>query len=177
MVGSAKRQTWYPSASFTKNKSVPKTTAGSLSLNKLVNYRWEMSLGSMSISRQEFEALVAMQSPLVQVNGQWIQLDSDQIEAANRFWDRSRHSGTMNLLEAAQFGLSPEGHNEEDLPVNEVVADAWIEEWLSELSHHDRVENLQQPASMNGKLRPYQLTGYSWMAFFQKWGLGADPGR
>lgn len=156
-----------------KNKSVPKSTAGSLSLNKLVNYRWEMSLGSMSISRQEFEALVAMKSPLVQVNGQWIQLDSEQIEAANRFWDRSRHSGTMNLLEAAQFGLSPEGHNQEDLPVNEVVADDWIEEWLEELSHHDRVINLPQPESMQGKLRPYQLTGYSWLAFFQKWGLGA----
>ncbi len=155
-----------------KTKSVPKSSEGSLSLSKLVNYRWEMALGETSISRQEFDALVAMRSPLVQVNGQWIQLDKEQIEAANRFFDRPRNSGTMNLLEAAQYGLANNGHQEE-LPVSDVVADDWVDDWLKDLSHHDRVVTLQQPATMKGTLRPYQVTGYSWLAFFQKWGLGA----
>ena len=156
-----------------KLKNPPKSSEGSLSLDKLVNYRWEMSLGDVSISRQEFEALVAMKSPLVQVHGKWIQLDQDQIDAANRFWDRQRHSGTMNLLEAAQYGLNGGASKSNDLPISEVIADDWVQDWLDDLSHHDRVVMMEQPASMHGKLRPYQLQGYSWLAFFQKWGLGA----
>jgi len=156
-----------------KTKKTPRVKTGSLALNKLINYRWELALGQMSISRQEFETLVAMQSPLVQVNGQWIQLDEEQIEAANRFWERQRNSGTMNLVQVAQLGLSNGANHAGDLPVNEVIADDWVEEWLEDLSHHDRVINLAQPDSMVGKLRPYQVKGYSWLAFFQKWGLGA----
>ncbi|NSW52658.1 MAG: DEAD/DEAH box helicase [Anaerolineae bacterium] len=156
-----------------RQKSIPKSTDGSLSLDKLVSYRWEMALGGTSISRQEFETLVAMKSPLVQVHGQWIQLDQEQIDAANRFWDRQRHSGTMNLIEVAQYGLNGTGGMSNDLPINEVIADDWVNDWLEDLSHHDRVVTLEQPASMLGKLRPYQVQGYSWLAFFQKWGLGA----
>ncbi|MBN2047594.1 MAG: DEAD/DEAH box helicase [Anaerolineaceae bacterium] len=156
-----------------RQKTAPKMSSGALSLEKLVRYRWEMALGDMSISRQEFDTLTAMKSPLVQVHGQWIQLDSEQIEAANRFWERQRHGGTMSLLEVAQFGLTERGESPTDLPVTEVVADDWVDDWLEQLSSQDRVEALQQPATMVGTLRPYQLDGYSWLAFFQRWGLGA----
>ena len=33
-------------------------------------------------------------------------------------------------------------------------------------------EELEQPDKFSGTLRPYQIRGYSWLAFLQQWGLG-----
>ena len=52
--------------------AIPKSK---VSLDNLVRYKWELSVGEVTLSRQEFEALVALKSPLVQLRGQWVQLD------------------------------------------------------------------------------------------------------
>ena len=142
---------------------------GKLGLNALVNYEWELSLGETCLTRDEFEALASLKVPLVQVRGQWVQLDSEQIEAAIRFWDRQQHSGQMNLLEAARISL---GEGDGELPLDDVVAEGWIEEWLDRLSDRGRLVELDQPRSLQGELRPYQQFGLSWLAFFRRWGLG-----
>jgi len=145
---------------------------GRLGLDNLVEYHWELALGDTAISREEFNALVALKSPLVQVHGQWVQLDDEQIEAAKEYLDKHKHTGTMSLLEAAKYGLG--GHSDDALlPVTEVLAEDWVKEWLGHLGHHERLVQLEQPAGMQGELRPYQVYGYSWMHFFRRWGMGA----
>jgi len=59
--------------------------AGSLNLNTLVNYRWELSLGDTRLSRAEFDALASLNEPLVQLNGKWVQLDDEQVQAARKW--------------------------------------------------------------------------------------------
>jgi len=145
---------------------------GSLSLQKLVEYQWELAIGDTSISRKEFDALLALNSPLVQIHGKWIQLDADQIEAAFKFWESDTRSGTMNLLQAAQYGMGG-GDNSHALPLTDVVAEDWVGEWMNHLAYHERMTELEQPPGMQGELRPYQRKGYSWLAFFSRWGLGA----
>ena len=78
------------------------TIAGSrMALENLITYQWEMSLGETTLTEEEFQALAALKAPLVQVRGQWwVQLDSDQIETAIRFWDKHQIEGEMSLLEA-----------------------------------------------------------------------------
>ena len=83
---------------------------GRMSLDKLVDYRWEVALGEASLSRAEFDALVALKSPLVQVRGQWVQLDPDQVEAAIKFWQRLEAGGTLSLADAVQLGLERRAH-------------------------------------------------------------------
>lgn len=146
-------------------------TAGKLGLNSLVKFEWELSLGETRLTRQEFEALAAMKVPLVQVRGQWVQLDSEQIEAALRFLETQQQTGQISLLEAARYSLGE--RNGKELPLDEVVAEGWVAEWLDRLSDRGRLTELPQPKGLNGQLRPYQQFGFSWLAFFRRWGLGA----
>ncbi len=145
---------------------------GKLSLSNLVSYQWELALGDTLLTREEFEALVALKSPLVQIRGQWVQLDSEQIEAAIHFWESQQQGGEISLIQAAQFGLGGQT-NASDLPVTEVIAEGWVNDWLERLSHPERLIELIQPEGLIGLLRPYQLYGYSWLVFFRRFGMGA----
>lgn len=147
-------------------------SGGKLGLDNLISYKWELALGDTSLTQDEFKALAALKSPLVQIRGKWVQLDSEQIEAAIRFWESKNQIGEMNLLNAAQFSLGGSDGSSE-LPLTDVVAEDWLADWIERLSDHDRVSILPQPDEMQGELRAYQRVGFSWLAFFRRWNLGA----
>ncbi|MFA7216089.1 MAG: DEAD/DEAH box helicase, partial [Bacillota bacterium] len=54
-----------------------------------------------------------------------------------------------------------------------VEASGWVEEFLGRLKEKAGFEELPAPATFSGTLRPYQVRGYSWLAFLRQWGLGA----
>jgi SNF2 family DNA or RNA helicase len=150
----------------------PTLSRGKLGLSNLVSYQWELALGETTLTEQEFKALAALKQPLIQLRGQWVQLDPEQIEAAIKFWETQNLSGELNLLEAARYKLGgAEAYG--GLPVTAVVADDWISDWLDRLSDNDKMAELPQPQGMTGQLRPYQRFGFSWLVFFRRWSLGA----
>ena len=142
-----------------------------LSLEHLVSYQWELSIGETTLTEEEFRALAALKSPLVQIRGQWVQLDPAQIEAAIQFWEKQQREGQMSLMEALQFNQG--AALAAGLPVDEVVAEGWLAEWLERFNHSDKLVELPQPAGLKGELRPYQRYGFSWLQFHRRWGLGA----
>ncbi|GAP13850.1 superfamily II DNA/RNA helicase, SNF2 family [Longilinea arvoryzae] len=146
--------------------------SGKLGLDTLVRFEWKLSLGETTLTREEFEALAALKMPLVQVRGQWVQLDSEQVEAAIHFWEKQRQTGEMSLVEAAQLALGGKA-SAEGLDVEEVSAEGWVEDWLDQLQDQERLSELGQPPSLKGELRPYQRFGFSWLEFFRRFGLGA----
>ncbi len=145
---------------------------GLMTLEKLVSYEWQLSLGGTSLTEQEFQALAALKSPLVQVRGQWVTLDPGQIEAAIQFWEKQQTTGEIGMLEALQFSLGGETEKS-GLPIEEVIPEGWLAEWLERFSASGKMSELPQPAGLHGELRPYQLFGYSWLSFHRQWGLGA----
>ncbi len=145
---------------------------GKLSLQNLIQYRWELSLGETSLTEQEFRALAALKTPLVQVRGQWVQLDPEQVEAAIRFWEKQNLSGQISILEALQMGMNA-SEISPNLPVEEVVTEDWLTDWMERFNQPGKVSELPQPAGLTGELRPYQRFGYAWLSFFREWGLGA----
>lgn len=146
--------------------------AGMMKLRHLVQYRWELALGEASLSHEEFEALVALKSPLVQVRGAWVRLDPEQVEAAVRFFETREQSREIPLLDALQLGLGG-AEDLEALPVEEVSFEGEIAEWLKRLEGKKSLERLAPPEGLKGSLRPYQTLGVSWLAFMQQLGLGA----
>ena len=156
----------------TQGKSADVIPKGKLSLENLVSYQWELSLGDTTLTKEEFRALAALKSPLVQIRGQWVQLDAEQIEAAIRFWEKQQIEGQMDLLDALQFGLGAQT-TQAGLPIDQVIPEGWLSEWLERFSQSDRFTELPQPAGLLGELRPYQRYGYSWLHFHRRWRLGA----
>ncbi|MFQ5595013.1 MAG: SNF2-related protein [Anaerolineae bacterium] len=152
--------------------SPPATSRGLLSFDNLVNYQWDIVLGDEPLTREEFEALVRLKMPLVQIRGQWVALNPEEIEAAIRFWEKRQAEAQMSVLEAILWGLSGEGEAD-GLPVEEVEVTGWLGELLARLKQGERPEELPQPAGLAGELRPYQERGFSWLTFMRRWGLGA----
>jgi SNF2 family DNA or RNA helicase len=146
--------------------------SGKLSMENLVDYQWQLSLGETELTETEFKALAKLKSPLVQIRGQWVTLDAEQIEKAIEFWEKQKTAGEMSLLEAARLGLGGET-TLGGLPVDEIVSTGWLAEWLDRLAQSEKLEEIPQPAGLQGTLRPYQAYGYSWLLFLRKWGLGA----
>ena len=72
----------------------------SLDLSGLIQFRWELTLGEQTLSREEFERLANLGSPLVRIGEEWLELDPEQVQAARRFMDRNEPAGSMPLLQA-----------------------------------------------------------------------------
>ena len=152
--------------------SPPSASTGLLSLENLVRYDWEIVLGDQTLSREEFEELVRLKMPLVEIRGQWVALNPEEIEAAIRFWEERQGESRMSVLDALVWALAGEGEVD-GLLVEAVEVSGWLGELLENLKRDETLEDLQQPAGLNGELRPYQARGFSWIAFMRRWGLGA----
>jgi SNF2 family DNA or RNA helicase len=147
-------------------------SSGHMSLDNLVEYRWELSLGESTLTREEFDALVALKSPLVQIRGQWVQLDPDQIEAAIQFWKQEQLlEGEIAMQEAVRLGLDS-ATTRNGLSVDGVEMDEWLQSWLRKLRGDEELRLLPSPHGLRTQLRPYQQYGYSWLEFARHWGMG-----
>ena len=73
---------------------------GSLTLNSLIDYGWELVLGGNALSEGEFEQLAAMQTPLLRIGGRWVELEPHQVDSAKRFLGDNHPTGSMTLLQA-----------------------------------------------------------------------------
>ncbi len=145
---------------------------GLMGLNAIVEYEWEIALGDTTLSAEEFEKLAGLKVPLVRVRGQWVELKPEEIEKAAAFF-KNGEVGEMNLGEAVRAGLGQDV-SDAGLPVAGVEAEGWIRDFLETFSRNAaRMPAVEPPSGFNGQLRPYQLTGVSWMAFLQQFGLGA----
>ncbi len=146
-------------------------SSSGLSLDTIVAFDWQMALGDERLSRQEIETLARLKVPLVKLRGQWVQVDAEAIQAALDFW-RKKDAGEITVLEVVRMALgmaeAPGG-----LPFEGVEATGWVGDLLHQLEHGAAVEELATPEEFEGTLRPYQVRGYSWMAFLQRWGFGA----
>jgi len=145
---------------------------GILSLDTLVQFRWQLALGDQTIAPEEFAHLAEFKLPLVQVRGEWVELQPEQIEAAIRFWENRTAEEEMALRDALKIGLAEEGDTG-DLPVVGVETEGWVRDLLQQLSGGEPLTQLSQPRDLNGRLRPYQERGFSWLAFLRRWSLGA----
>lgn len=143
-----------------------------MSLEHLVSYQWKLSLGETELTEAEFRALAKLKSPLVQIRGQWVTLDAEQIDAAIQFWEKHQLEGEMGLLEAMRLGLGGEAEAG-GLPIDGIESDDWLKAWLEKFNQSEKLEVLPQPEGLIGQLRPYQQYGYSWLAFLRQWGMGA----
>jgi SNF2 family DNA or RNA helicase len=149
-----------------------KSAPGQMTLDNLVRYQWQLSVGETELSEAEFRALAKLKSPLVQIRGQWVTLDAEQIDAAIKFWEKQQLEGEMGLLDAMRMGLGGEAQVG-GLPIDGVETDDWLREWLEKFNQSDKLEILPPPKGLVAQLRPYQEYGYSWLTFLRRWEMGA----
>ena len=166
---------------------------GALTLNSLIRFHWDLTLGNEGLNHEEFEQLVALRSPLINIRGRWVELDPEQVEAAHGFLRHNRAEGRINLLQAvrmAQAYMREEGEGlvagpellpalqldtaiSEVLPLDTVEVEGWLDQVLLRLRNEEPVDEIEEPDGFVGKLRPYQRRGVGWLDYLRRVGLGA----
>ncbi|MGA0333032.1 MAG: DEAD/DEAH box helicase [Kiritimatiellia bacterium] len=141
------------------------------SLDHVLEFDWQITLGGEKVSREELEALAKSQVPLVQMRGHWIQLGEKEIERAMNLTS-SNHKAKASLRDVVQMALGS-AKSPEEFKFDGIEASGWVQDFLDQLDGSTSFEELKPPKGLKGDLRPYQLRGYSWLSFLKQWGLGA----
>ncbi|HEY9641554.1 MAG TPA: DEAD/DEAH box helicase [Coleofasciculaceae cyanobacterium] len=144
-----------------------------LGLQSLLNFKWELTIGGQRLSKVEFDRLVALNTPLVEINGEWVELRPQDVKAAQSFFESRKDQMALSLEDALRISTG-DTQMIEKLPVVGFEASGTLQELINALTTgNQNVELMPTPPGFRGELRPYQLRGASWLAFLERWGLGA----
>jgi hypothetical protein len=134
---------------------------GSLDLEGLLDFSWEVVLGDSLLTGDEVADLLARREPLVRFRGAWVLLEPAELE---RLPTTLTDAGRLPAPEALRAVLTGEYQG---VPV---VADDRLSLLLEALRHPPRMD---MPQGFSGVLRPYQEEGFAWLATLGRIGLGA----
>ncbi len=145
--------------------------SGGPSLGDIVRFDWEVALGDEKLTLDELEALARLKAPLVKVRGQWVEVNAEEIRQAVAFWNK-KSSGTATVGQVIQMALGA-AEPVRGFEFKGVNGAGWVGTLLDQLEGRVAFTEIPTPSHFVGTLRPYQVRGYSWLAFLQAWGLGA----
>ncbi|BCO07651.1 hypothetical protein GF1_00270 [Desulfolithobacter dissulfuricans] len=139
-------------------------------LGDILSFDWQMALGDTPISYEELRRLAAAKSPLVQVRGQWVEVEPADIDRALKFW-KKRDQLQMTVGTAIALGLGDE-RTIHGMRFTGLDAGGWLAEVVKGLKSGEKLPVLSPPKALSGKLRSYQQRGLSWLHFLSRFGLG-----
>ncbi|WP_054055594.1 DEAD/DEAH box helicase [Alloactinosynnema sp. L-07] len=142
-----------------------------LGKNELVDYRWDLALGDLTLSEHEMKELAKAKVPLVKVRGQWVHLDQRRLAAGLAFLERSG-TGQMTAGEVIDLAGMPAEDDAFPVPVLGIGGTGWLADLLSGAAEA-KLEPVDPPAGFTALLRPYQRRGLAWLSFLDRLGLGA----
>ena len=150
-------------------RSSPYRPKGYSALNEKITFHWEVVLGKQPLVLHELENLEKLNSPLVKVRGQWVEVTSDEIGKGKSFWRKGVGEATLGEIVRLALG----GGEIEGLEFGEVKASGWVGELLRQLEGLSAFQEQPLPEGFTGQLRNYQTRGYSWLSFLRQFGFGA----
>lgn len=144
-----------------------------LGLKSLLNFKWELSLAGETLSAKEFQQLIRQGSPLVEINGKWVELRPQDVKAAQRFLEGQKTAAPLSVEDALRISTG-DTQLIDKLPVVSFEASGSLQQLIDTLTTGNQtLAEMAEPPGFKGKLRPYQARGVSWLAFLEQWGLGA----
>ncbi len=143
-----------------------------LGLSSLVSYRWQIAVGDTNLTLEQFEKLAAQHSPLVRLNGRWVEIRPEDVKAAIRFI-RENPGGKMEVGRALRLAYASDTRDT-GVPILGMDATGWVDAVFGgDPKSSIKMPMIEAPLGFVGTLRAYQLKGLSWLAFLDKLGLGA----
>ncbi len=145
-----------------------------LGLDTLVRYHWRISVGDQVLSAEQLRSLAGLDSPLVRIGGRWVEnLAGDLAQAAARV--AADPGGEITLRRAFRMAQAGDDRAAAGLPVLGMDAEGWVGRVLGLDASGDgaTLPAIAQPVEFTGTLRAYQTTGLRWLAFLERFGLGA----
>ena len=156
--------------------------AAGIGVDSMMQFSVGMSLDGETLSPEEIAQLLESSGGLVPLKGKWVEVDQEKLKQALKHWKDVekdvRREGIsffegMRLLSGAN--LAKEDEDDSQAAIREwsgLTAGAELDAVLKGLrSPETRQETA--PPDLKAELRPYQRTGYAWLRFVVRLGLGA----
>ncbi|MCE2497565.1 MAG: DEAD/DEAH box helicase [Nitrosopumilaceae archaeon] len=165
------------------NIRTPRTkSSGMFDFRSVVSFDWKIAIGDQEMTIGELRKLARAKAPLVMMRGEWTEVSPDDIKRAIKFLQRGA-GGKKPLMDALKMGIgvpgaggtgdaAPTGADSKGIDIEVTSEDSRILRILDQIHDKTKMKGRGQPAGFSGELRPYQLRGFSWMSFLQRWGLG-----
>ncbi len=144
-------------------------TSIGFALGESLTWSWELMIGGITLSLKELKLLTGKQSPLVQYNGEWLELRPNDLKNAERFCSSN---STISLDDALRL-TATEGNTFMKLPVHNFEAGPRLQNVLQQYHKLKVPDPLPAPPGFIGQLRPYQEKGLGWLAFLHRFDQGA----
>jgi superfamily II DNA or RNA helicase len=140
------------------------------SLESVVRVDWEVALGEEVMTPEEIEAVARLKAPLIPLRGRWVHVTADELTAIARLFQTglAEQRPVRDLVRLAVCGGDHAG-----VPVSPAADAGGPEDVLAVLDGRRDFAELPPPDGLAATLRPYQVRGYSWLAFMADLGLGA----
>jgi non-specific serine/threonine protein kinase len=148
----------------------------------LLDFSVGVSLDGESLSEAEVQELLASVQGLVRLKGKWVEVDREKLAEALRHWrtveEDVRESG-ISFFEGMRMLAGAALERDTASAVSETTR-AWsgltagprLEATLDQLRSPE-ARQMPNPPELRAELRPYQRTGWTWLHFLTRLGLGA----
>jgi len=153
----------------TTDVPAPVDGPGTLAQADLVAVDWKVVLGDVELDEAELAVLAEQRAPLVQLRGQWVQVDQAALARSLRFLQRTAHqdaslSSLVGVLGQVASGSLP-------APLVDLDGDGPLGALLRGEAE-TFVAPVPPPRGLRAVLRPYQERGVAWLSFLDAHGLG-----
>jgi SNF2 family DNA or RNA helicase/uncharacterized Zn finger protein len=150
-----------PKASGKISSSGSDISNGIIGLSSILNFDWRVSLGDQVVDVNAFNKIVTAAGKLIKYQGQYIYINENELVALQK---KLMAKESLSKIEILQTALSGEY---EGTPI-ELSED--VKTIIKELN---TTKNMDVPSSVTATLRPYQVSGYSWMVKNARIGVGS----
>ena len=132
----------------------------SLALDDLVDFDWKIAIGDENVSVDDFETFTTNFRGLIKIKNKYYMVDENNLEELRLAIENiPKNLNQSNIL---SYLLSSSSDN--------IVLDSRITDLIDDIFE---IPEIDVPSSLNGELRPYQESGYSWLVQNMEVGFGS----
>lgn len=129
------------------------TSSGSLSLDDILDFSYEIAIGDEKISMEEFEKLVAENNGLIKYKDKYVLVDKDE---SKKIFEQILKANPSKLTRLELIHASMSGQLDQyDFDYDEAFANI--------IKDFNKPVEVDPPKDLKGNLRPYQQTGLKWL--------------
>lgn len=139
-----------------------------IGLSDMLDVDWSVALGGDVITKEELEMLTELKTPLTNFRGRWMIIYRDEVEKI-----ASALHSLPEKIERRDALLSSLRQDYLGAPLSAVSGSPWLDSVKDLLSGSAPLEEAEAPEGFNGKLRPYQARGLTWLLRLTRLGMGA----
>ena len=165
------------------NVTIDSKRKSTIGVDSLLNFSVSVALEGETLSAAELREILASTEGLAQLKGKWVEVDREKLNAALEVWKQVEQQvgenglsffEGMRLLAGLPIGQSDAliAGATDPREWTGLTAGPALEATLSRLRVPETLGSAEPPGLM-AQLRPYQQTGWNWLRFVTRLGLGA----